>query len=193
MTTPNRAERHLRSGPRAAELVKRHADTGTRNCRIRVMCRLRSISSAGGDIGETPDSLSSRHQARWKQSERGADRFGSSGRGLAMTASVSSGNARRIQVLPTTPFGRWALGLAGAPVVLLFAAPLINLIPGEVGNVAMFVTYTLALAAAGVGGIFALIAIIRHRDRAVSVFLAAAPLLMYVLLVVVEVIVGGEH
>jgi hypothetical protein len=33
----------------------------------------------------------------------------------------------------------------------------------------------------------------RHHDRAVSIFLATAPLLMYVLLVVVEVIVGGEH
>ena len=145
------------------------------------MCRLRSVNSVGGDIGKTPDSLSSGRKARWKESDRGADSSGTSERGLAMAASVSSGDARRIHVLPTTPFGRWALGLAGASVVLLFAAPLINLIPGEVGNVEIFATYTLALAAAGVGGILALNAIIRHHDRAVRVFLATAPLLMYVL------------
>lgn len=110
-----------------------------------------------------------------------------------MTASMSSGKARRIHVLPTTPLGRWGLGLAAAAMVMLFAAPLINLIPGELGNAAVFVNYTLALLSAVVGGIFALIAIVRHHDRAVGVFLAAAPLLMYVTLVVVEVVVGGEH
>ena len=77
--------------------------------------------------------------------------------------------------------------------MLLFAAPLINLIPGEVGNAAIFATYTLAFPAGVVGGIMALVAIIRQHERAVTVFLATLPLVMYLVLIVAEVISGGEH
>ena len=110
-----------------------------------------------------------------------------------MTTSVPSGKARRIHVLPTTSIGWWALGLAGASMMLLFAVPLINLIPGEVGNAAIFATYTLAFPAGVVGGIMALVAIIRQHERAVTVFLATLPLVMYLVLIVAEVISGGEH
>ena len=112
---------------------------------------------------------------------------------MAMTASMPSGEARRIHLLPTTTPGWWALGLAGASMVLLFAAPLINLIPGEVGNVAIFATYSLAFPAGLGGGIMALVALIRYHERAIGVFLAAAPLIMYAALIVVELIIGGEH
>ena len=68
-----------------------------------------------------------------------------------------------------------------------------NLIPGEVGNAAIFATYTLAFAAGVVGGIVALVALIRQHERAVTVFLAVAPLINYAISIAVEVIVGGEH
>ena len=110
-----------------------------------------------------------------------------------MTTSMPSGKAHRVHLLPTTSIGWWALGLGGTSMLLLFAAPLINLIPGEAGNTAMFATYLSAFAAGVVGGIAALIAIIRRRERAVTVFLAAMPLAMYVVLIVIEVTTGGEH
>jgi len=112
---------------------------------------------------------------------------------MAMTTGMSTGDAHRLQFLPATQLGQWALRLAVASVVLLFTAPLINLIPGEVGNIAIFLTFSLALPAALAGGILALMAIFRDHDRSITVFLATAPVLMYVVLTVVEIIVAGEH
>ena len=96
--------------------------------------------------------------------------------------------AARWVVFPTTPVGWWALRLAGASVALLFAAPLLNLIPGFAP-----VTYSLALAAALVSGVLAPIAIIRDKERALSVFAAMIPLLFYLVFTVLEFTVLAEH
>lgn len=106
--------------------------------------------------------------------------------------SVPSPKTPRVHLLPTTFLGRWALRLAGASVVLLFAAPLVNLI-AWVRIVAIPLLYTLALAAAVVGGVLALVAIIRDNERALSVFAATVPLLFYLVFTVIEVLAGGAH
>lgn len=101
---------------------------------------------------------------------------------------MSSTKAPRV-VLPTTRLGWWAVRLAGASVVLLFAAPLVNLIPGFAP-----VTYSLTFAGALVSGALAPIAIIRDKERALSVFATMIPLLFYLALLVLELSgVGLDH
>ncbi len=93
-----------------------------------------------------------------------------------MTTSVPSKKRPHVQLLPMTPFGWWAIGLAVAGVALTFAWQLMPLgaWPGFIAQLA--------------GGVFALIAVIRDQDRAVSVFLAVAPMLFVVWFLAAEVL-----
>ena len=81
----------------------------------------------------------------------------------------------RITILPTTHLGRWAAGLAAAFFPLVFAAALVPR--------AAALGFLCGLA----GGAAALMAIIRDRERALSVFAALVPLAVGVGFVIVEV------
>jgi hypothetical protein len=85
----------------------------------------------------------------------------------------------RIRILPTTNLGRWAVGLAAAFFPLVFAAALVPR-----GAALGFVS---GLA----GGAAALVAIVRDRERAVTVFAAVAPLFIAVAFVLAELIGGN--
>ena len=71
---------------------------------------------------------------------------------------------RQIPVFPTTPLGRWAAGLAVTFLPLVFAAALVPR--------AAAAGFVCGLA----GGVTALVAIVRDRERAVTVFAALVPL-----------------
>lgn len=86
---------------------------------------------------------------------------------------------QRITILPTTSLGGWAVGLSAAFFPLVFAAAL-----APRGAMLAFVS---GLA----GGVAGLMAIVRDRERAVSVFAALVPLAIAVAFVVAEVISGS--
>ena len=88
-------------------------------------------------------------------------------------------NRPRITILPATHLGWWAVGLTAAFFLLVFAA---TLVPR--GAALGFVS---GLA----GGVVALIAIVRHRERAVTVFAALVPLAIAVAFVLAELISGN--
>ena len=79
---------------------------------------------------------------------------------------------------PTTRLGRWAVGLALAAVGLVAAAALV---PRGAA---------LGFAAALAAGIAGLVAVVRERERAMSVFLALVPLAIAVAFVAAELIGG---
>lgn len=106
--------------------------------------------------------------------------------------SVPSHGAHRFRFRPTTHYGRLACWFAGAAVVALFVTPILALIPW-VEYVAAPVGFSLALGGAVVGGVLALVAILRDKERALAVFAATVPMAMYMVLAVAELIVGGEH
>jgi hypothetical protein len=85
----------------------------------------------------------------------------------------------RISVLPTTTLGRWAVGLAGAFFPLVFAAPLVPR--------AAAVGLVCGLAS----GLVALTAIVRDRERGVTVFAALVPVAVAIAFVLAEVIGGN--
>ena len=85
---------------------------------------------------------------------------------------------RRIPILPTTPLGRWALGLAAPFLPLVFVAAVVPR------------AAALGFACGVAGGAAALVAIGRDRDRAVLVFAALAPLAIAVAFLLAE-LVGG--
>ena len=84
----------------------------------------------------------------------------------------------RITILPMSRLGWWAAGLAAA-FPLVFAAAVV---PGSAA-----LGFVCGLA----GGVAALAAIIRDRERAVTVFMALVPLVVGVGFVLVEVISGN--
>ena len=86
----------------------------------------------------------------------------------------------RITILPTTDLGRWAIGLAAASFPLVFAA---GVVPRGAA-----IGFVFGLA----GGVAALMAIIRDRERAVTVFAALLPLVVGVAFVLAELISGGR-
>ena len=89
----------------------------------------------------------------------------------------SEGNHRpRITILPTTDLGRWAIGLGAAFFLLVLAAAAVPR-----GAALGFVC---ALA----GGVAALVAIVRDRERALAVFAAVVPLAIAVAFVLTELI-----
>jgi hypothetical protein len=85
----------------------------------------------------------------------------------------------RITILPTTKLGWWAAGLAAAFFPLVFAA-------GVVPRAA-----ALGFVCGLTGGAVGLMAIVRDRERAVTVFAAVVPLLIAVAFVLVELISGN--
>lgn len=87
---------------------------------------------------------------------------------------------RRISILPTTQLGRRAVGLAAAFVVLV---PAWKVFPGGAA---------LGFACGLVGGVVALLAIVRHGERALAVFAAVVPLLLVVGFVAAELLVGHD-
>ena len=85
---------------------------------------------------------------------------------------------RRLVVLPTTQLGKWAVGLAGASVVLLFGWSLVGRLGGVPG-----------LAFGLAGGVLALVAILRRRERALTVFAVLLPLLTVLVFLLAELII----
>ena len=84
---------------------------------------------------------------------------------------------RRLAVLPTTRLGMWAVGLAAASIVLQSAWMLLGPLGGFPG-----------LLAGLIGGIVALVAILRRSERAISVFVALVPFLGVIVFVLAELI-----
>jgi hypothetical protein len=87
-------------------------------------------------------------------------------------------NRLRITVLPTTPTGRWAVGLAATFVALVLVG---TIVPR--GGALAFVC---GLA----GGVAALVAVVREGERALTVFAALAPLAFAAAFLVAELIGG---
>ena len=85
----------------------------------------------------------------------------------------------RITFLPATHLGWWAVGLAAAFFPFVFAAAVVPR-----GAALGFVC---GLA----GGVTALMAVIRHRERALIVFVALVPLVIAVAFLLVELISGS--
>jgi hypothetical protein len=86
----------------------------------------------------------------------------------------------RITIVPTTNLGRWAAGLALAFFPLMFAAAVVPR-----GAALGFVC---GLA----GGVVAFTAIVRDRERAVTVFAALVPFAIAVAFVLAELISGSS-
>lgn len=86
----------------------------------------------------------------------------------------------RVVVLPTTKLGWWSLALAVANVVLVLAW---SILPGGAA---------LGFASGLAGGMAALIAIVRGRERALTVFAAVVPLGLVVLFVAAELLIGHD-
>jgi hypothetical protein len=85
----------------------------------------------------------------------------------------------RITILPTSNLGRWGVGLAVAFFPLVFAA---TVVPRGAA---------LGLVCGLAGGLAALMAIVRDRERAVTVFAALLPVAIAVAFVFVELITGN--
>ena len=83
-----------------------------------------------------------------------------------------------VSLAPTSRLGRWAVGLALAAVGLVAAAALV---PRGAA---------LGFAAAVAAGVAGMVAVVRERERAVSVFLALVPLAVAVAFVAAELIGG---
>jgi hypothetical protein len=85
----------------------------------------------------------------------------------------------RIAILPTTDLGRWAVGLAAAFSPLVF---LTGVVPRSAA---------LAFVCGLAGGLAALAAVVRDRERAVTVFAALVPLAIAVAFALAELIGGA--
>lgn len=86
----------------------------------------------------------------------------------------------RITLLPTTSLGWWAVGLGAAFFVFVFAA---TVVPRGAA-----LGFVCGLA----GGVAALLAIVRDRERAVIVVAALIPLAIAVAFVLAEAISGNS-
>lgn len=82
----------------------------------------------------------------------------------------------RVTILPTTHLGWWAVGLAAAFLPLVFAAAVV---PNGAA---------IGLLSGLAGGVAALAAIFRERERALIVFVALVPLVIAVAFLVAELI-----
>jgi hypothetical protein len=85
----------------------------------------------------------------------------------------------RITFLPTTNLGWWGVGLAAAFLPFVFAA---TVVPRGAA-----VGFICGLA----GGVTALMAITRHQERALTVFVSVGPLVIAVGFLLVEFISGS--
>lgn len=88
-------------------------------------------------------------------------------------------NRPRSTILPTSSLGRWAVGLSSGFFPLVFAA---SVVPrGAAFGIAFGVS----------GGVAAVVAIIRDRERALTVFAALLPAAIAVAIVLAEWITGN--
>jgi hypothetical protein len=85
----------------------------------------------------------------------------------------------RITTLPTTKLGWWAVGLTAAFFPLVFTAAVVPR------------AAALGLVCGLMGGAVGLMAVVRDRERAVSVFAAVVPLIIAVAFVLAELISGN--
>ena len=83
-----------------------------------------------------------------------------------------------LRILPTTRLGWWAAGLGTAFLPLVFAA---GIVPG-----AAAIGFLCGLA----GGVAGVVAIVRDRERALTLLLALVPLVIAVAFLLVELISG---
>lgn len=97
-----------------------------------------------------------------------------------MDSRFTMRDSRRFMVRPATEAGYWAVGLAVASVVLVMAWAVI---PAG----ALF-----GFAAGLIGGVFALFAILRRGERAVTVYLALVPFALVVAFVLAELLIGHD-
>ena len=88
--------------------------------------------------------------------------------------------AHRFFFWPMTRLGWWAVGLAAASVVLIPSWSLMGRLGGIPGLVCGFA-----------GGVIALLAIFRQKERAISVFAAFVPFVVVVSFVLAE-LTGGH-
>lgn len=98
----------------------------------------------------------------------------------AVTPHGQPSPQRAHHFLPTTPLGTWAFGFAVAAFLLQFAW---MILPGGAA---------LSMACAVVGGVCALIAIVRQRDMAIAVYIAVVPLVMTLLFIAAELLIGHD-
>jgi len=103
------------------------------------------------------------------------------GRGMENSSPHPVKQSHRIRLLPTTRTGKWAVGLGVAHVLLIFGWSVM-------GPLGAFPGLLVGLLA----GVVALVAIIRHGERALSVFAAVLPLLMVVLFILAELLIGHD-
>jgi hypothetical protein len=90
-----------------------------------------------------------------------------------------AGPRPRITILPATPLGRWAAGLAASFLALVLVG--VHVPRGG----------SLAVVCGVAGGVAALVAVIRDHERAVTVFAALLPLAFALGFVVAELIGSG--
>ena len=90
----------------------------------------------------------------------------------------SAGERHRLAIWPTTSLGTWAVGLAAAGVVLIVGWSFLGPLGGLPG-----------LACGLVGGVLALVAILRRGERALTVFAALFPFLNAVVFLLAEVFI----
>jgi hypothetical protein len=88
-------------------------------------------------------------------------------------------HGHRVTILPATGLGRWAVGLGAVFFPLVFAA---SVVPRGAA---------LGFACGLAGGAAALLAIVRDRERAVTVFTALVPWAIAVAFVLAELIGGS--
>jgi peptidoglycan/LPS O-acetylase OafA/YrhL len=84
-------------------------------------------------------------------------------------------------VRPTTRLGTWAVGLALANILLMPAWRLFGPLGGWPGLVAGFA-----------GGVLALVAIARRRERSLAAYAALVPFALVVLFVLAELLIGHD-
>ena len=94
---------------------------------------------------------------------------------------LGSHEPHRFRFLPTTRLGTWAVGLAVASIFLQPTWMLLGPVGGFPG-----------LLAGLIGGVVALVAILRRSERAISVFIALVPFVGVIVFVLGEFLVGHD-
>jgi len=100
--------------------------------------------------------------------------------GLALRRRLSTGGDGRLKLWPATRLGKWAVGLGVAFFVFMLGW---SVVPGGA---------FIGLACAVAGGIVALVAILRHGERAIAVLAMLVPFLLAVVFVLAELLIGHD-